>query len=82
MELNTTYDDVTEATENVIRELFANDAPLPVGEIKIRSAIAQAALQGWYENARPLVAEEHHEAEFARLNELAYELPAGTRAIP
>lgn len=80
--MNTTYSDVTEATENVIRQLFANDAPLPVEEIKIRSAIAQAALQGWYENARPLAADGDHEAEFARLNELAYELPAGARAIP
>ncbi|ASL48858.1 hypothetical protein bAD24_p00785 (plasmid) [Burkholderia sp. AD24] len=80
--MNTTYSDVTEATENVIRELFANDAPLPVEEIKIRSAIAQAALQAWYENARPLAEEEDHEAEFARLSELAFELPAGTQAIP
>jgi hypothetical protein len=39
--MNTTYSDVTEATENVIRELFANDAPLPVAEIEIRSAVAQ-----------------------------------------
>jgi len=82
MKMNNTYGDVTEATENVIRELFANDAPLPVAEIRIRRAIAQAALEGWYENARPLAAEEDHEAEFARLNELAYELPAGARAIP
>ena len=80
--MNTTYSDVTEATENVIRELFANDASLPVAEIEIRSAIAQTALQGWYENARPLAAEEDREAEFARLNELAYEVSAGARAVP
>lgn len=75
--MNTTYADVTDATENFIRELFANDDPLPVAELKIRSAIAKAAVKAWCEEAQGLTLREVHESEYLRLDELASELPAG-----
>ena len=77
--LNTTYANVTDATENFIRELFVNDDPLPVAELKIREAMALAAVKAWYEEARGLTLHEVHESEHMRLGELAFELPAGAR---
>ena len=79
--MNSTYLEVTDATENFIRELFANDAPLPVRELKVRQAIAQAAVKAWYEEAKGLSLRELHESEQMRLDELAFELPAGARVI-
>jgi hypothetical protein len=79
--MNMTYGDVTDATENFIRELFANDEPLAPAEIEVRSAIAQAALKSWYEHARGLVLDEVHKSEYLRLEELAFALPAGARVI-
>lgn len=77
--MNTTYSDVTDVTESFIRGLFANNNPLPVAELKIRSAIAHAAVKAWYEEARGLTLREVHESEYLRLDELAFELPAGAR---
>lgn len=77
--MNTTYADVTNATESFIRTLFANDDPLPVAELNIRSAIAKAAVKAWYEEAQGLTLLEVHESEYLRLDELAFELPAGAR---
>ncbi len=45
--MNTTYADVTDATENFSRQLFANDDPLPVAQLRIREAIALAAVKAW-----------------------------------
>lgn len=78
--MNTTHADVTDATENFIRELFANDDPLPVAELKIRGAIAKAAVKAWYEEAQGLTLREVHESEYFWLDELASELPAGAPA--
>lgn len=50
--MNRTYSDVTDATENFIRELFANDNPLPVTELKVRSAIVHAAVKAGMKKRR------------------------------
>ncbi|GGC25538.1 hypothetical protein [Pseudoduganella buxea] len=77
--MNTTYLEVTDATENFIRELSANDDPLPLVELKVRQAIAEAAVKTWYEEAEGLARREVHDSERQRLDELAFELHAAAR---
>jgi len=78
--LNSTYCDVTEATENFIRVLFATSEAMPPSEIQIRADLARAALTAWQASARSLVSTETHDAEYDRLEELVHELPQSARA--
>jgi hypothetical protein len=78
--MNLTYSEVTEATENMLRELFATDEALPLAEIEVRSAIAHAVLNVWFTHARALASAETHSSEYDRLAELAHELPQCARA--
>jgi hypothetical protein len=77
--VNLTYSEATEATENMIRELFATDEPLPPSEIEVRSAIAQGALNAWFVHAKALASVVTHSSEYDRLVELAHELPQAAR---
>lgn len=79
--MNMTYTDVTDATENMIRKLFATDLPMPLAEIEVRSALAQSALNAWLAHAEPLVSGDTHNGEYDRLAELVRELPLTARVL-
>jgi len=78
--MNLTYRDVTDATENMIRELFATEAAMPAVEVEVRRAIAQAALNAWFAHANRLASGDTHKSEYDRLAELVRELPESARA--
>ncbi|MFC3110850.1 hypothetical protein ACFQAT_28325 [Undibacterium arcticum] len=79
--MNMTYTDVTDATENMIRELFATDVPMPPAEIQVRSTLAQSALDAWLTHAKPLASGDTHKGEHDRLAELVRELPLTARVL-
>lgn len=79
--LNETYIAITEAAENMIQELFATDAPLPRPEIEVRSLLARAVLNAWFEHAGALASGDSHAAEFDRLAELVQGLPQSARVL-
>lgn len=73
--LNSTYTDITAATEQYIDQLFATNIAISPAEIRIKEQLAKAALDAWSLHAAPLVSAETHGAEYERLGELVNELP-------
>lgn len=77
--MNLTYTDVTDATENMICELFATKEPMPVLETEVRSAIAKAGLNAWFAHGQVLASSDTHKSEYDRLAGMVRELPESVR---
>lgn len=81
MPLDMPYEEVTNATEQYIRQLLSVEIAITPTEIRIRNDIANGALASWFENAASLVEADTHTSERDRLGELVHELAAVIRVI-
>ncbi|WP_426172592.1 hypothetical protein [Pseudoduganella sp. R-34] len=72
--MNQTYIQVTVATEDILRALYAHSEAIPVHEILLRDAIAKDVLQAWHKHTAALHDRRLLNEEFERLESLRSDL--------